>query len=99
MRVERAWTFGKAALLVGVGLLALPEAADAGRQEADVCAKGLSSESRMIYGAAVDKVGPGVDNRELVRGLTQQLIVEGKVSRTTARPAAEAAGKCLVMLK
>lgn len=97
MSRECLWRLGR--LAVALGLLALPAAAEAGRQEADACAKGLSSESRMIYGAAVDRVGPGIDNRDLVRGLTQQLVSEGKVSRAAALPAAEAAGKCLVMLK
>jgi len=97
MSQKRSWRLGRRAVVLG--LFALPAAAEAGRQEADACAKGLSSESQMVYGAAVDRVGPGIDNRELVRSLTQQLVSEGKVSRAAARPAAEAAGKCLVMMK
>ncbi len=84
--------------LLGLCALLLPCGAEAARQEADSCAKGLSSNSRMIYGAAVDKVGPGVDNRQVVRDLTQQFVQDGKLTHLSARPAAEAAGKCLALL-
>jgi len=84
--------------LVGLCALVLPLTAEAARQEADSCANGLTSDSRMIYGAAVDKVGPGVDNRQVVRDLTQQFVQDGKLARSSARPAAEAAGKCLALL-
>jgi hypothetical protein len=82
-----------------VAVLILPSSiCEAGREEADTCARGLPANSRTVYGASVDEMRPGANNRQVVMETTDKLIIQGKISRNEARPAAEAAGKCLMLL-
>jgi hypothetical protein len=67
----------------------------AGRSEADACAARLPDNAKAVYAAAIDGVGPNVDLRELLRSRARGLVMAGKLSRSEARPAAEAAGECL----
>ena len=41
---------------------------------------------------------PGADLRAIVTAQTKSLVMSGALSRDAAKPAAEAAGKCLKLL-
>ena len=82
-----------AATAVAAPLLCV--AALANRSAADACAAKLPADAKLIYGAAIGSVTPGIDLREMVRSKTRALVIGGKLSRGQARPAAEAAGVCL----
>jgi hypothetical protein len=82
-----------------VAVLILPSSiCQAGREEADTCAHGLPPNSRAVYGASVDEMRPGANNRQIVMETTDKLLLQGKIAKNEARPAAEAAGKCLMLL-
>jgi hypothetical protein len=74
-------------------LTAVPSYAN--RASADACAAKLSPEAKQIYAASIGSVAPGADMKEVVRSKTRALVIGGKISRSAARPAAEAAGVCL----
>jgi hypothetical protein len=74
-------------------LTAVPSYAN--RASADACAAKLSPEAKQIYAASIGSVAPGADMKEIVRSKTRALVIGGKISRSAARPAAEAAGVCL----
>jgi hypothetical protein len=82
-----------ATAVVTAPLLAAPAVAN--RSAADACAAKLPADAKLIYGAAIGSVAPGIDLREMVRSKTRALVIGGKLSRGQARPAAEAAGVCL----
>lgn len=68
----------------------------ASRAAADKCAAGLSADSKLIYADSIGSVAPGVNLRDIVRSKTRSLVISGKVARSGAQAAAEAAGACLV---
>jgi hypothetical protein len=78
---------------VAFSLTAVPSYAN--RASADACAAKLSPEAKQIYAASIGSVAPGADMKEVVRSKTRALVIGGKISRSAARPAAEAAGVCL----
>jgi hypothetical protein len=86
-------------LKLGLWLILIASPALADRKAADSCAAGLPANSAAIYNAAVGQVGPGEDNKAIVKGITQDMISAGKLSMMTARGAAQAAGECLKKLK
>jgi len=84
-------------IAAALSLSAGPSFAD--RAAADKCATGLSAESKLIYSASIGSVGPGVDLKDIVRSKTRSLVFAGKVGRSGAQAAAEAAGACLLKAK
>lgn len=76
-----------------LSLTAVPSFAN--RASADACAAKLPPEAKQIYAASIGSVAPGADMKEVVRSKTRALVIGGKISRSAARPAAEAAGACL----
>ena len=86
-------------LTLALGLLMISSPAFADRKAADACAAGLPADSAAIYSAAVGKVGPGVDNKAIVKGIAQDMIAAGKLSMMSARGMAQAAGECLKKLR
>jgi hypothetical protein len=85
--------------ILAMGLLVISSPAFADRKAADACAAALPANSAAIYSAAVGQVGPGVDNKAIVKGIAQDMIAAGKLTMMTARGAAQAAGDCLKKLK
>ncbi|MDP1840619.1 MAG: hypothetical protein Q8N31_23140 [Reyranella sp.] len=53
----------------------------------------------MIYDKAAPTVTAKTDIRDAVTGVARPLVMNGTMSRDAARPAAEAAGECLKLLK
>ena len=81
-----------------LGLCLVSTAAFADRNAADKCAANLNTDGRVIYSTTAAQVQPGVDLRALVKNSTETLVKNGTVSMGNARPAAEAAGKCLSLI-
>jgi hypothetical protein len=67
----------------------------ADRTAADACAAKLPANAKLIYAASISEVTPATDLRELLRTKTRSLVIGGKVGRSDAMGAAEAAGACL----
>lgn len=80
-------------------LVALPAAAQADQAAATACASQLSKDGRTIYDKAAPTVTAKTDIKDAVTGVTRPLVMNGTMSRDAARPAAEAAGECLKLLK
>lgn len=85
-------------LTASVALCLSATVALADRPAADKCAAGLNTDAQTIYAAAAAQVAPGADVRSVVKSTTEGLVRAGTVSMSNARPAAEAAGKCLAMI-
>ena len=80
-------------------LLALPVAVQADQATASACANQLSKDGRTIYDKTAPTVTAKTDIKDAVTSTTRPLVMNGTMSRDTARPAAEAAGECLKLLK
>lgn len=82
-----------AGTIAALSLSAVPSFAD--KAAADQCAAGLSAPSKLIYADTIGSVAPGANLRDIVRSKTRSLVFAGKVDRSGAQAAAEAAGACL----
>lgn len=88
-------------MLRGAFLLALMLAAGPGladRASADRCANALPAAGRTLYDAALPAVLRGTAIPDALRAAARPLVMGGSMTRDAARPAAEAAGACLVQL-
>ena len=85
--------------LITVAMVLLPTTVLAGKIEAEACAASLSPSAKQIYAATAPNITPTSNLRQLVTEQTRALVRSGKVSRTDARPNAQAAGRCLQQLK
>lgn len=77
----------------------LPAAAFANQQAADSCAAKLPKNPAAIYSASVTQISPDSDIRAIVTNVTRGMVMNGDLSRGDAKPAAEAAGACLRLLR
>jgi hypothetical protein len=82
-----------AAVIAALGVSAVPSYAN--RAAADACAAKLPANAKLVYAATVGSVKHGVDLVETVRSKTRSLVISGKLSRSSAKGAATAAGGCL----
>jgi hypothetical protein len=73
--------------------------ARADQKSADACPSKLSTEPAAIYSSTVAQISPGVNIRDVVVSVTRGMVMAGRLSRTNARPAAEAAGSCLALIR
>lgn len=87
------------ALAVTLGALCCATAASADQASANKCAAGLSAQGQQIYAASAPQVTPGADLRGIITAQTKSMVMSGAMSRDAAKPAAEAAGKCLKLLQ
>ena len=85
------------AAFLAAGAFAAPALAD--KAAGDACAAQLDADGKTIYAASLPSVAAGGDVRSVVTDTTKSLVMGGKVGRANARPAAEAAGKCLVVAR
>ena len=67
----------------------------ADQKSADACAAKLPKDSAAIYSNTLAQIAPGANVRDVVVNVTRGMVMAGRLSRTSARPAAEAAGTCL----
>lgn len=86
-------------LALALGLAGLATAASADQASATKCAAKLSADGQTIYQASAPLITPASDVRAVVTDKTKSLVMGGSISRGAAKPAAEAAGACLAMLK
>ena len=85
--------------LAAAFVMLLPTAAFADQAAADACAAKLPKNASAIYTASAAQASPGADLKAVVTKVTRGMVLSGKMSRDDAKPAAEAAGACLVMAK
>lgn len=86
--------FGSIAIFV-----LLPAAAFADQKAADSCAAKLPKNPAAIYSASVAQISPDFNIRAIVTSVTRGMVMNGDLSRDAAKPAAEAAGACLRLLR
>jgi hypothetical protein len=86
-------------LLLAFGLGLVPSLALADRKAADDCAAALPAESQAIYADSIVQNPTQETGRAIVTAVTEKLVSEGKLGMLKARPAAEAAGRCLELLR
>ncbi|WP_046866505.1 hypothetical protein [Microvirga massiliensis] len=80
-------------------LVTSPITALADQKSADACAAKLSKEPAAIYSSTVAQISPGVSIKDVVVNVTRSMVMAGRLSRANARPAAEAAGNCLELIR
>ncbi|MBX3539603.1 MAG: hypothetical protein KF735_18330 [Chelatococcus sp.] len=71
----------------------------ADKASATACAAKLGKPGQIIYNKVAPQAAATADLRGLITDETRSLVMSGQVSRGDARPAAEAAGACLVQLR
>jgi hypothetical protein len=86
---------GAAAMIVMCGA----SAAYADRAAADACAAKLPPQSRAIYNQSLPAVLAGQKPVDAVTPVARSMVMGGQMARADARPAAEAAGNCLVLAR
>jgi hypothetical protein len=82
-------------LAAAASFVLLTAAAHADRKAADACAAKLGAEAKLVYAATIGSVTTEAALKDTVTSKTRSLVMGGKLSRSAARPAAEAAGACL----
>jgi hypothetical protein len=60
------------------------------------CSSALSVNARLVYDASLPALTPGTTVRDAVTAKTKELVMEGKLTQSDARPAAQEAGRCLM---
>src|SRR5258707_461120 len=83
----------------GIVLLAAPTPAFADRAAADRCAAALPSAGKAIFDKSLPDVLAGKKIVDAVTASARSMVIGGVLQRADARPAAEAAGTCLKMVK
>jgi hypothetical protein len=86
-------------IAAGATLLVAASPARADRLAADRCAAGLPPGSHAIYDQSLPAVLNGQTVRDAVTASARSMVMNGGMARGDARPAAEAAGRCLTMLR
>lgn len=86
-------------IIIASVIWALPMTASANRAAADACAASLSPEARLIFDAAAPAITPNAEIRPILEEKTRALVSSGRVSRSSARGSATAAGNCLRQLQ
>ena len=64
----------------------------ANRAAADACAARLPADAKLIYAATISTVAPGVNLADNVKTKARELVMAGKIGRSQAQGAAQAAG-------
>ena len=80
-------------------LVTSPVTVLADQKSADACAAKLPKEPAAIYSEVVAQIAPGANVRDIVVSVTRGMVMAGRLSRASARPAAEAAGTCLELIR
>ena len=84
---------------VGIVLLLSASTAHADRAAADRCAAALPSAGKAIFDKSLPDVLAGKKIVDAVTASARSMVIGGVLQRADARPAAEAAGTCLKMVK
>jgi hypothetical protein len=70
----------------------------ADQKAGDTCAQSLAAEPRLIFNETSPNLSKYASVKEALEALVRPMVMGGKVSRSTARDSAEAAGHCLVLI-
>lgn len=70
----------------------------AGEAEATACAASLDANGKIVFEATLPDVAGGAEVKASVKAHTKALVQAGKLTRETAKPAAQSAGACLQLL-
>ena len=89
----------KIGLLCMAMLLVLPAAVLADQASAAACSAGLSSDAKLIYDKTAPTVNPATVIKDALTAVVRPMVMNGSMTQAVARPAAEAAGECLKLLK
>ena len=77
------------------GLVLLSASGQADQAAAAACASKLSKEGQMLYNQAAPTVSPTNSIKDALTAVARPLVMNGTMSRSAARDAAEAAGECM----
>ena len=66
---------------------------------ATACSAQLSTDGQLLFAKVSPRMTPTSDIRGELTEVARPLVMDGSMSRATARAAAEAAGECLKLLK
>ena len=91
-------TFAALATFATLGLI-YASAAYADRAAADRCAAALPPASQALYEQSLPEVLGGEAIRDALTANARTMVMSGSLSRTAARPAAQAAAPCLAQVK
>jgi len=80
-------------------LAALPAAAHADQASATTCSGSLSKDAKILYDKTAPTMAPNTDIKEALTAVARPLVMDGSMSRASARAAAEQAAECLKLLK
>ena len=89
----------KIGLICASMLFVLPTAVLADQASAAVCSAGLSSDAKLIYDQTAPTVKPATTIKDALSAVVRPMVMNGSMTQAVARPAAEAAGECLKLLK
>lgn len=85
--------------IIAAVICGLPMTASANRAAADACAASLAPEARLIFDATAPSITPTTEIRPVLEEKTRALVSSGRVSRSSARGSATAAGNCLQQIR
>jgi hypothetical protein len=81
--------------MIAMGLVSVATLARADAAAGDACAANLTPDGKQIY-AAVITTNPTLQNlRETIEEQARSLVFAGKITRSTGRENATAAGECV----
>jgi hypothetical protein len=86
-------------IFIAAMLLVAPSPAFSDAAAAVKCRAGLNPEAKLIYDTVFPLVTPTTVIRDVLKQQTRSLVMAGKVTRSTARDSAKAAGRCFRMLR
>jgi hypothetical protein len=86
-------------MAAAVALVVAVPVARADRAAADHCAAALPPASQAIYNNSLAAVLHGQSAKDAITATTRSMVMGGTLSRADARPAAQAAGNCMQLLR
>jgi hypothetical protein len=85
--------------IVFVTLVCFSLHARANQLAADKCRTGLRPEAQLIYDTVFPRVTPSTIIVDVLKEQTRALVIAGKITRSSAKENAEAAGECFRALR
>ncbi len=89
----------KIGLFCATMLLVIPAVVRADQASALACSASLSSDAKLVYDKTAPTVKPDTIIKDALSAVVRPMVMNGSMAQAVARPAAEAAGECLKLLK
>ena len=89
----------KIGLFCATMLFVIPAVVRADQASALACSASLSSDAKLIYDKTAPTVKPDTIIKDALSAVVRPMVMNGSMTQAVARPAAEAAGECLKLLK